>query len=87
MDKIAAARKTKAFLERIESENHGLIFATNEACQTCIFAEGEVEWNGKTLVLDPGKDFCLVYEPDDSDGKPHDVSFEGAPCEWYEEKV
>lgn len=76
-----------SFVDRIKHERLGIAFATNKACQTCIFAEGVVDWNGRKLVLDPDKDFCEMYEPDDSNGKPHDVSFEGAPCEWYEAKA
>lgn len=87
MDREAAARKTRAFVERMESENHGLMFATNKACQTCMFAHGDVNWNGNKLVLNPGKCFCQMYEPDDSNGKPQDVAFDGAPCEWYEREL
>ena len=72
-----------SFVDRIENERMGLAFATNKACQTCAFAHGEVDWNGKELELDPDKCFCLVYEPDDSDGKPHDVAFDGAKCQFY----
>lgn len=75
-----------SFVERIEHERLGIVFATNKACQTCLFSTGEVIWNGKKLILDANKCFCLVYEPDDSNGKPHDVAFDGAPCEYYEKE-
>lgn len=71
------------FVDRIENERMGIALATNRACQTCAFAHGEVDWNGRMLELDPDKCFCLVYEPDDSDGKPEDVAFNGANCEFY----
>lgn len=87
MDKEAAARKTRAFVERMESENHGLMFATNKACQTCLFSRGKVMWNGKELTLRPDIGFCKIYDPDDYTGKPQDVAFDGAPCEWYEHEL
>lgn len=75
----------KSFVDRINNEKMGIAFASNEACQTCLFAYGEVMFNGKPLELTPSKCHCLVYEPDDSNGKPQEVAFDGAPCEWYEE--
>ena len=33
-----------SFVDRIKHERLGIAFATNKACQTCIFAEGVVEW-------------------------------------------
>lgn len=81
---LSDAERTQALLDRMEEQNYGIVFASNKACQTCLFAQGEVNWNGRTLDLTPDKDFCLVYEPDNSDGKPDDVSFEGAPCKYYE---
>lgn len=82
-DMITDAERTQALLDRMDEQNYGIAFATNKACQTCAFAHGEVDWDGRVLELDPGKCFCLIYEPDDSNGKPHDVAFDGAKCLFY----
>lgn len=74
----------KTFIDRMGEEPFGIGFATNKACQTCLFAHGKAPWRPAGLEITPDICYCLVYEPDDSNGKPHDVEFHGAPCEWYE---
>ena len=74
----------KSFVERVANEVLTFDWATNKACQTCLFAYGEVIWNGRLLKLTPSKDFCLVYNPDESNGKPTKIAFDGAPCKYYE---
>ena len=74
----------KSFVERVADEVLTFDWATNKACQTCLFAHGEVIWFGEPLKLEPDKCFCLVYNPDESNGKPKRIAFDGAPCKYYE---
>jgi hypothetical protein len=77
------AEKIKSFIDRLEEDGEefgaGFAFATNKACQTCLFAHGEPPWADS-----PDKGNCMIYEPDDLGDKPTDVLFHGAPCEYYE---
>jgi hypothetical protein len=68
-----------SFLDRIKDEVLVPVFATNKACKTCIFAHGEAPWADSPL-----KNYCMMYEREDGQGKPDDVSYEGADCEYYE---
>lgn len=58
----------------------GAVRPTSVYCQTCKFAHGEAPW-----ADDPLKANCEVYTYGDS-LKPHDVMFNGAPCEFYVKK-
>jgi hypothetical protein len=61
-------------------------FASNRACQTCMFARGEPSWDVPDgYELTPDKCFCLMYDPDDLGMKPNDIAFGGADCEFYED--
>jgi hypothetical protein len=77
------AEKQKSFIDRLKEDGEefgsGFAFATNKACQTCMFAHGEPPWADTPL-----KGNCLIYERDAGENKPADVSFHGAPCEYYE---
>jgi hypothetical protein len=62
-----------------EGEVFALSFATNKACRTCTLAHGEPPWADSPL-----KDYCMIYERENGEGKPNDVAWAGAPCEYYE---
>ena len=75
--------KKEAYKEKVfDSQGGGCgRVTTHKYCDTCIFCE----------ILDPfGRSpqtrYCKIYEPDDSDGKPDEVIYEGAECEYYEKE-
>jgi hypothetical protein len=72
----------KSFLDRIKDEVVVMSFATNKACQTCMFAHSE--YGNPSKAYTPQKCNCQIYERDDLGDKPDDVAFEGASCEYYE---
>jgi hypothetical protein len=73
----------KSFIDRLKEDGEefgsGFAFATNKACQTCMFAHGE-----PPLADFPDKSYCQIYEPDGLVDNPSDGAFDGAPCEYYE---
>ena len=74
-----------SFLDRMRGEPFGT-FASNRACQTCLFARGEQSWDGlpEGWTLAPDHCYCLIYEPPRD--KPNDVAFDGADCIYYEDE-
>jgi hypothetical protein len=54
----------------------------NIVCKTCMFRIIEV--NGKKVDIPTGS-CCEIYEY--PDGKPHEVYFDGAECEFYEDHI
>jgi hypothetical protein len=69
----------KTTLDRLQDESFQPVFATNKVCQTCTFAHGEPPWADS-----PNKNYCVIYGRNEGEGKPDDVSFDGADCEYYE---
>lgn len=54
-------------------------------CKTCIHRDHTtVELDGKVIDVGTTKSFCAVYEkPPKTNGKPMDVLFHNADCEYY----
>lgn len=54
-------------------------------CKDCIFRDHTVITIGdKTIPVGVTKAFCDAYQqPPASNGKPHDVLFDNADCEFY----
>lgn len=48
-------------------------------CKTCIFAHGKPPFEDM-----PEKAYCAIYNRENTSGKPPDVYYEGAECEYYE---
>lgn len=66
-----------------ESNLHQPIFGggrptTHKWCDTCMFCDN--------IVWFPQMRYCKIYEPKDSHGKPDEVIYEGAQCEFYEKQ-
>ena len=75
-----------SLIDRMSAEPFGTVFASNKACQTCSFARGNPPWSARVGDdLAPDKRYCLIYEPHDSHGKPKDIAYDGADCEFYED--
>jgi hypothetical protein len=79
-----------SFIDRDREQGSGSmvsVFASNQACQTCLFARGEPSWDVPDgYELTPDKCNCQIYEPDDLGDKPVDIAFDGADCEFYEDE-
>ena len=59
----------------------GGVPTTHKWCDTCMFCE----------VIDPiGRQpqtrYCKIYGPKDTHGKPDEVIYQGARCEFYEKE-
>jgi hypothetical protein len=80
------AEKIKSFIDRLEEDGEkfgsGFAFATNKACQTCLFAHGEYGNPPKSYT--PRKCYCQIYDYDEGEDKPRAIAYDGAPCEYYE---
>ena len=50
-------------------------------CKTCIFRHGEPPFADL-----PEKAYCLIFEHGKTNGKPHEVYYEGAECDYYEKE-
>lgn len=50
-------------------------------CKTCMFSRGVPPFADA-----PEKAYCMIYERDKTSGKPPDVYYEGAECEYYEKQ-
>lgn len=50
-------------------------------CKTCIFRHGEPPFADL-----PEKAYCLIFEHGKTNGKPHEVYYEGAECDFYEKE-
>ena len=50
-------------------------------CKTCIFSHGKPPFADM-----PEKAYCMIYERDKTTGKPPDVYYDGAECEYYEKQ-
>ncbi len=57
-------------------------------CKDCMFRDKtEVEIGETKIPVGITKAFCKKYEsPPKSNGKPHDILFEGGICEYYEKE-
>lgn len=47
-------------------------------CKTCRFSRGKPPFEDS-----PEKIYCMIYSREDGDQKPHEVYYEGQPCEHY----
>ncbi|MDR1398113.1 MAG: hypothetical protein LBJ14_10345 [Desulfarculales bacterium] len=66
---------------RWESEMFATTGPNARACESCLFRPTEY----KGIKLDRAStDTCMIFE--DPETKPHDVYFDGADCEFYEEE-
>ena len=65
----------------LKNEMFGSIPTTHKWCDTCMFCE-IIEPIGRQ----PQTRYCKIYEPKDSAGKPDEVIYEGAKCEFYEKQ-
>ena len=54
-------------------------------CKDCVFRDKTtIELDGKTISVGITRSFCEVFEePPKTNGKPIDVLFHGAKCEYY----
>ena len=50
-------------------------------CKTCIFSHGKPPFEDL-----PTKAYCAIYKRGETNGKPAAVYYDGAECEFYEEK-
>lgn len=48
-------------------------------CRSCYFANGAAPFADS-----PEKVYCAIYNRENTNGKPPDVYYEGAECEYYE---
>ncbi len=54
---------------------------THKWCDTCMFCE-EIDPIGRQ----PQTRYCQIYTPKDTHGKPDEVIYHGARCEFYEKQ-
>lgn len=55
-------------------------------CKDCVFRDHEtVEIGGTVLPVGMKRGSCLVYT--DKAGKPNDILFNGAGCDFYEQEA
>jgi hypothetical protein len=59
----------KSFLDRIKDEVLVAGTVNPKACMTCMFAHGEAPWADT-----PMKAYCQIYERDDGQDKPDEVT-------------
>ena len=64
-----------------EGENGACLGINPKYCLTCIFAHGDPPFEDR-----PEKAYCKIYSKNDSTGKPKEVYFDGAECEFYEKE-
>ena len=50
-------------------------------CKTCVFAHGTPPFEDL-----PEKAYCAIYRHGQGSGKPSEVYYDGAPCEYYEKE-
>jgi hypothetical protein len=72
----------KTTLDRLRDSSFQPVFATNKACQNCMFAHGEPPFADA-----PDKSYCQIYERESGESKPRNVAYDGADCEYYEEDI
>ena len=65
-------------LKDSEDESWGCRTINPAFCQTCAFSHGEPPFADL-----PDKSYCEIYTRENSTGKPPEVYYEGAECEFY----
>ena len=80
--------KKAAYLEKIkDSWDEKVGYSSGDEkkvanyCKTCIFSHGDPPFADL-----PEKAYCRIYGKADSKGKPPEVLYEGARCEFYEKR-
>ena len=64
-----------------EKESGGGRITTHKWCDTCMFC-GIIEPSGRQ----PQTRYCRIFTPEDTLGKPDEVIYDGARCEFYEKE-
>ena len=53
-------------------------------CKDCVFRDRRMfNHKGKMIPIGVIKDWCEIYTPEVSNGKPHGVYFSLEPCKYY----
>lgn len=73
--------KLKQKLDDSKKERWGCRGINPEACRSCIFAHGDPPFADA-----PEKAYCMIYGKGTSNGKPPEVYYDGAKCEYQETK-
>lgn len=73
------AEKIEKRSDDLKGEVFGGRITTHKWCDSCLFCD-VIEPIGRQ----PQTRYCKIYEPKDSEGKPDEVIYNGAMCEFYE---
>lgn len=76
-----ASEKMKQKFEESKAEQWGCRGINPKYCRKCIFSHGEPPFADM-----PEKAYCRIYGKADSSGKPPEVYYDGAKCEYFEKE-
>lgn len=77
------AEKNDAW-KRINEDFAPTFPADDIKCKDCVFRKPDLVQDGKVIVKGYKNGYCKVYTPEISNGKPNDILFEKADCEYYQ---
>lgn len=76
--------KKEAYIAKLEDEMHevfGCKQPNPKYCRTCMFVLKKDPFGEL-----PDNAYCRMFPEQEHEGKPNDVYFDGAECEYYEKK-
>lgn len=68
---------------RINDDAHFCSPPLDIVCKTCAFRKPDYKVNGQILVPGHTNGYCQVYTPENTNGKPNGILFDGEGCKYY----
>lgn len=79
---MKVAEKSPARM-RIEKDFEPTFPGDDIKCKDCVFRKVDLIRDGKVIVKGYKNGYCKVYTPEISNGKPNEILFKNADCEYY----